>query len=371
MAIRWYIPANLVQCAANPLAILQMTAHTIDTISEFMLHAGTDYRVYDMGRGIELMDTQTFLDLENNKLPVPCPRAGQAWFAVVFWNKNLSQEQYIWFVKLPIDERSLVVQAARNQFLEAVVKALGSQLEKSAEKGGQMPENPFIFTPSQQQLADINAIIRRDLSLPARDGLSKAIEFVKNPTSDSWQELALQDISDLAAHIETDEIAAALNQNLAALPVQVLTALCSSFENSAYDDAFTDNLINLYSSAEYAEIQHMILRGLKGSQNTQKVSSFISKLLSDGEPDTECLVIIAGRHFRLLTDQTLLMSYFSKVIALDSSYQLFRGIYADLVQVPETRIGLLTLMRKQNLPADIANAIASLYQTVSPQKSTN
>jgi hypothetical protein len=25
-----------------------MTAQTIDTISEFMLHAGTDYRVYDM-----------------------------------------------------------------------------------------------------------------------------------------------------------------------------------------------------------------------------------------------------------------------------------------------------------------------------------
>jgi hypothetical protein len=351
--------------------MLQMTSHTIDTISEFMLHAGTDYRVYDMGRGIESMNTQTFLDLESNKLPVPCPRAGQAWFAIVFWNKNLSQEQYIWFVKLPIDERSLLVQAARNQFLEAVVNALGSQLEKSEEKGGQLPENPFIFTPSQQQLADINAIIRRDLNLPARDSLNKAIEFVKNPDSETWQALSLQDIADLAANIDTNEIAEALKQNLALLPVQVLTALCSSFENCTFDDEFTDSLLSLYRNAEYAEVQHMILRGLKGSKSEQKVRAFIDTLLKEGEPDTECLVIIAGRHFRLLSEQSLLMAYFSKLIELDNTYQLFRGIYADLVQVPETRIGLLTLMRKQDLPADIANAIASLYQSVSPQKSTN
>jgi hypothetical protein len=351
--------------------MLHMTAHTIDTISEFMLHAGTDYRVYDMGRGIELLDSQTFIDLENNSLPVPCPRAGNAWYAIVFWNKNLSQEQYIWFVKLPIDERSLIVQAARNQFLEAVVKALGSQLEKSAEKGGQLPENPFIFTPSQQQLADINAIIRRDLNLPAREGLSKAINFAKAPATQDWQELALQDIADLAAHLNEEKIAQALKENLAVFPVQVLTALCSSFENSQFDDALTDTLIDLFSTAEYAEIQHMILRGLKGSQSTQKVRHFISKLLNEGQPDTECLVIIAGRHFRLLNDEALLITFFSKIIALDSSHQLFRGIYADLVQVPETRIGLLTLMRKQDLPVDIANAIASLYQQVSPNKGAN
>ncbi len=345
-----------------------MTAQTIDTISEFMLHAGTDYRVYDMGRGIESMDSQQFIDIENNRLPVPCPRAGSAWFGIVFWNKNLSHDQYIWFVTLPIDERSLIVQAARNQFLEAVVTALGSQLEKNAEKGGKLPENPFIFTPSQQQLADFNAIIRRDLRLSTREGLKKAIAYVKNPTVLQWQDLALQDIADLAAHIEQEDIAQAVNKNLASMPVQVLTAFCSSLENARLDDALTEKLINLYQNAEYAEIQHMILRGLKGSVATEKVSTFITTLLTEGQPDTECLVIIAGRHFRLLNNEALLINFFTKIIALDPSAQLFRGIYADLVQVPSSRIGLLTLMRKSDLPKPIANAIAGLYQQVSQSK---
>jgi len=346
-----------------------MTAQTIDTISEFMLHAGTDYRVYDMGRGSESIDSQTFIELENNQLPAPCPRSGHAWFGIVFWNKNVGDEQYIWFLKLPIDERSLIIQAARNQFLETVVTALGSELEKSAEKGGQLPENPFIFTPSQQQLADINAMIRRDLRLSKRQGLSNAIAYIKNPAVNTWQDLALQDIADLAAHIEQDDIAQAVIQNLAALPVQVLTAFCSSLENTRFDDALTDQLIELFATAEYAETQHMILRGLKGSQCTHKVSTFINALLTHGQPDTECLVIIAGRHFRLLNDEALLITFCEKLIAHDPSYQLFRGIYSDLVQVPTSRIGLLKLMRRTDLPSPIANAIASLYQQVSPLKS--
>ncbi len=68
-----------------------MTAQTIDTISEFMLHAGTDYRVYDMGRGIESMDSQKFIELEKNQLPAPCPRTGHAWFGIVFWNKKITR----------------------------------------------------------------------------------------------------------------------------------------------------------------------------------------------------------------------------------------------------------------------------------------
>lgn len=348
-----------------------MTAQTIDTISEFMLHAGTDYRIYDMGRGIEHMPAQKFIDLENNLLPVPCPRAGHAWFGIVFWNKTLSHEQYIWFVKIPIDERSLLMQAARNQFLELVVSALGSELQNNASKGGKLPENPFIFTPSQQQLADFNAIIRRDLLLSARLGLSKALAYIKDPSSLPWEELALQDISDVAAHIKRKDILHALNRNLASMPVQVLTALCSSFENVSFDDELTEKLIALFGAAQYAEVQHMVLRGLKGSRSKSTVAEFIQQLLQNGQPDAECLVIIAGRHFRLLNDETLLMQFFEKVIEIDPSYQLFRGIYTDLVQVPDTRMGILTLMRNPNLPALISNAISHLYQEVSSLKSAS
>jgi hypothetical protein len=41
------------------------------------------------------------------------------------------------------------------------------------------------------------------------------------------------------------------------------------------------------------------------------------------------------------------------------------------VQVPASRMGLLKLMRKPDLPTPIANGIASLYKQVSKRKSTH
>jgi hypothetical protein len=348
-----------------------MTSQTINTISEFLLQAGTEYRVYDMGRGIEAIDSQHFLNLENNLSPVPCPRAGHAWYGIVFWNKQLSHEQYIWFVKLPIDERSLLIQAARNQFLECVVKALGQELENTREKGAQLPENPYVFTPSQQQLADFNAIIRKELMLSARLGLSKAIAYIKAPAVQKWEDLALQDIADLAVHLDRKDIEFAIHHNLMHLPVQVLTALCSSFENIEIDAVLTDKLITLFENAKYAEVQHMALRGLKLSTNKDLVSQFLNDLLSEGQPDTECLVIIAGRHYGLLAQEELLITYLLKVIETDESFQLFKGIYSDLVQVPETRFALLSLMRKADLPKPLSLAVASLYEGMADLKSAS
>ena len=42
-----------------------MSANGINSISEFLLHAGTEYKVFDLGRRLEPTDSQTFLEIEN------------------------------------------------------------------------------------------------------------------------------------------------------------------------------------------------------------------------------------------------------------------------------------------------------------------
>ena len=42
-----------------------MSANSINSISEFLLHAGTEYHVFDLGRRLEPTDSQTFLEIEN------------------------------------------------------------------------------------------------------------------------------------------------------------------------------------------------------------------------------------------------------------------------------------------------------------------
>ena len=58
----------------------------INTISEFLLQAGTDYRVFDMARGIRPIASQLFLEIESASVPAPYPRQQHAWFGILFFN---------------------------------------------------------------------------------------------------------------------------------------------------------------------------------------------------------------------------------------------------------------------------------------------
>ena len=48
-----------------------MNANSINSISEFLLHAGTEYIVFDMGRRLTALDNQAFLDIENGSTVAP------------------------------------------------------------------------------------------------------------------------------------------------------------------------------------------------------------------------------------------------------------------------------------------------------------
>ena len=159
----------------------------INTISEFLLQAGTDYRVFDMARGIRPLESQVFLEIENATIPAPFPRQQHAWFGVLFFNKKISDERYIWFVKLPLDEQGLVIGAARQQFLQIVVEALGQSLDKQNNPNNQLPENPFTFVPNQQQLADFNSIGRVELEIPLSEHLNLVEQYLATPERHDWR----------------------------------------------------------------------------------------------------------------------------------------------------------------------------------------
>ncbi len=132
----------------------------INTISEFLLQAGTDYRAFDMARGIRPLEPQLFLDIESAIVPAPYPRQQHAWFGILFFNKQMSHEHYIWFVKLPLDEQGLVIGAARQEFLKIVVEALGQTLDQQKKTNNQLPENPLTFVPNQKHLPNFNSTDR-------------------------------------------------------------------------------------------------------------------------------------------------------------------------------------------------------------------
>lgn len=354
-----------------------MSTHaSFGTLSEFLLQAGTEYFVIDVSRTRRIIDNQTFFDYESNKLPFDSPRQGFAWLCVVFWNKQVNQEHYIWFLKLPIDEQSLLQQAARDQFLHIVSQALGQQLQNVAHKEAQLPENPFIFTPNQQLLADCNTLIRDQLKLPTREGAKRALNYLQAPSVGNWSELSVQDISDLAIDIQSDRVQSAFIENLNMLAQPVCTCLFSSFEGLVLPEAIEKRLLDYHQQADKV-IAPMALRALASCRSNQ-VNGYVQTLISgDIALDTETLVVIAGRHWQALSPELSsksntakisapqvdwLAKYFEKVAQADDSYALFKGIFADMVQIPAIRVFLLAMLRQQGHCEALQLAITSLFE---------
>ncbi|MCC2618155.1 DUF3549 family protein [Aestuariibacter halophilus] len=335
----------------------------ITTISEFLLQAGTEYRVFDLGRGIRKIAAQDFLDMENARKPAPCPRQQHGWFGLVFWNKQLSEQQYIWFIKLPLDEQGLIMPAGRDQFMHIIVEALGAQLEHTEQKNGQLPENPFTFIPTQQQLADFNSISRVRLGLPASQHFNAALSYVQAPAQGNWHELAVQGLADVAARIGDEEVLAALCDNLPSLPATVRKSLLTSLENQPVPVRLAEVITHLLNaSPNDGALWSEGLRALAQSPCTGLVAQQIDAVL-EGElaRSLDVLIVIAGRLWHHL-DNTRLMRFLDAVAQLNQTTPgLFHGVYADLVQLPDLRAAMLGVLRDPNRSQVLSAAIGELF----------
>lgn len=333
---------------------------SIDTISEFLLHAGTDYRVFDMARGIRPVDSQVFLEIENSTIAAPYPRQQHAWFGILFFNKNTSKEQYIWFVKLPLDEQGLVISAGRRQFLEIVVEALGQQLDKENNPNNQLPENPFTFIPNQNQLADFNAKCRLSLDLGVSKHLEHVTRYLQAPEQHDWRTLSIQGIADFCAQIPQAEHQDLLMANFSQLATEMQTALCTSFENHVIPEKISHLLIDWATiNPNLAKIQSA-LRALSQAGNKAAVQAFIHQLLNNSMmPEPNILMLIGARHWHVLNESELLSLFINHLAECD--HELFVGLYSDLVQIPEIRDSLLGVLRWPEKSHNLTQAIGVLF----------
>lgn len=346
-----------------------MTEQQISSISEFLIHAGTDYRVFDMGRSIRSVGSQHFLDMENGRVIADFPRLQHAWFGLVFWDKTRSEQYFIWFVKLPVDEQGKIVSATRNHFLQIIVEALGAQLEQAEEKNGQLPDNPYTFTPNQQQLADFNSISRKTLNLAMSRHYTAAKAYLASPMVIDWQQVALQGLSDYVAQIDDPTHVNLLQQHWRHYPQAVQYSLLTAMENQAIEKPIV-GLIEQWLSDEATPAEHwqMGLRALCQSPATAEVSALLRRLLtSQWRHDHNILTVIAGRLWQHLDDESLLREYFDAVAQADPQHRLFKGVFTDLVQQPGLRQQCLAMLRWTDKSLELTQAVGSLFSQASQQ----
>ncbi|GGF84014.1 DUF3549 family protein [Alteromonas lipolytica] len=345
-----------------------MNSKSIHSLSEFLLHAGTDYRIFDLGRGVYPVSSQTFLDIENGQLCPPRPRQQHAWYAVVFWQSNPQAQRYIWFVKFPLDEQGLLIQASRNHFLQIIVDALGNQI--AGEQGSdELPDNPYTFVPSQQLMAQFSAIARHTLNDPKSEGLEQAGQYLQTPAIIDWQQLPVQAIADLAVGINEQQAKHIIN-HFDQFSAPFLETLFSSLESVSLPDSLNSFFIKKLQAlaADDAQKNTMlgILRALSTPEFNAELSQAINHLLNNvTQPDMHLLSVIAGRHDAQL--DTLTAQRFLEAAAkadADGAYkhELFIGLFTDLVQIPALRRTMLTLARAHQHNPVMQAPLAALFK---------
>jgi hypothetical protein len=333
----------------------------ISSISEFLLQAKTQYRVFDMGRGIRPVSDQTFLELENGILGAPNPRLQHAWFGLIFFSRELSSEHYIWFIKLPLDEQGLIITATRNHFLQIITDALGQQLEHNKNAKGCLPENPYSFLPNQQQLADFNSISRTALSLPPSAYYQQTMTYFKSPQQQDWQQVPLQGITDITALVQQKDTVTLIINSFHDLASPVRTHLLSSLENHIVDQRLSYFIIDwcMANFHQDAPLQHG-LRALSQSTQKEAVKSLLTNVLqSEHGSNINTMVLIAARHWQYFCDEDFLALYINLLAELDS--EIFISLYADLVQIPSIRPGILAVIRWPEKSPTLTRIIGQIF----------
>lgn len=335
---------------------------TIATISELLELSGAQYRVFDMGRKTTKLSKALFTKVELNQLPYPYPAQGHAFIALAFWQKQ-SIEPYLWFIKLPLDERGLLNQGARNHFIAIIIEALGSDLSVNPTQQQEelLKANPYHFTPAGYKLSGLNSILKVELKQAPSQYFEKAQQYFSGQLPwTQWQELGIQGLHDFAARINTDDNSTHLANNLARIPNQVLFPLCIALENYELSASLVEYFITARNASDDDEVKLHLARALSSSINHHNVRAMFQDLIEQGNLSAEWLITLSGRCWELFTDQNLLLCYL-ELLAKHDDKTLFPAIFKDLVAIPTIKPNIFVCMRLENRSEDLAKAIGSLF----------
>ena len=338
-----------------------MTA--IATISELLTLSNSQYRLYDIGRKITKITKDEFNKIEQNQLAYPYPSQTHAHLAIAFWQAKSSAQPYLWFVKLPLDERGLLNQGARNHFIAIIIEALGSDLsvDPTEQQEELLKSNPYHFTPAGYKLSALNSLLKTELKQPASMHYEAVQQYISGQHAwQQWHSLGLQGISDFAARLAHGDNLQQLIKHFQLLPKQVLLPLCTSLENQTLNHQLIDVIIARINQPIDEETQLHLLRALASSCDNEKVKQSITAILSQDSCSAELLITLSSRCWQALIDAKLLSQFMEQLATLDDQ-ALFSAIFKDLVAIPLLRPNIFSCMRSPERSAALGKAIGLLF----------
>jgi len=343
------------------------------TICEFLAQTGAQARYFDMGRRVTEISSDQMLAFEHAERPYHQPFLQAAWLGILFHypehDPNGAPEQHIWFLKLPLDERGRLQQAARDSFLHQIIETASLKKQGKLDDNEHIDDNPLGFAPREDRMAVFHAKVAQATDQPpsafyahARDYFSGSVGF------EQWRFVGLQGIADVVARIAENDNLLNLIAAIPQLPVTPFAALCSCLENDPLPPVLCAALAartHVALAENDAVAAAAGVRGLAHYDNHDHARDIIMTVLAHPlGRDVEVLAAITGRAWELLEGDALRRVFLENLAACPAGQQAFDGIMTDLMFMPRLREPLLADMRRPERSETLGHAIGAFFQSV-------
>ncbi|TKE97580.1 DUF3549 family protein [Vibrio kanaloae] len=344
---------------------------TIHTLTQLLKNSGCQYDIYDLGRRIQKIDNTLFSDVEQGKQPYPFPLQKQAHLAISYWNEH--KQPWIWFLKFKLDERGLLHQGDVGNFLKFVIEAMGTRLngDISEEQQQKLSNNPYTFKPSEDKMAVFHSQVRAGLDLATSQYYEHAQHYFTGELGwDNWKTVGLQGITDMCAHLGSQQNGVAIRKALNKLPSEPLYATLGALEHTQINDKLAQRLQDMAESEITSKEPDLFLlsalvRALSSAEQGITNNIINQVLASPRLSHQEVLIGLAGRSWHTLQDPAIAEQFLLR-LAQTGNQNLFNQLFADLVMIPTLRMVFLPLLNSNPSP-ELANALVELQQAAKAQ----
>jgi hypothetical protein len=354
-----------------------MNDNNISTITQFLEATGARLRFFDIGRRLEKIPRDRFLQFERTEIPYPYPLQQQAWFALVLENGESGSEHSIWFLRLPLDEQGKLLQAARDDFMHRLLERVGENLQAAKEGGvveAALEDNPYSFKPKEERMATFHSRLSRLLKQPPSKYYPHAREYFAGELGwDQWSFVGYQGIADMAARLDQEDNETTLTGAIPLLPGQPFQALCHCLENEMISIELTAALLErvkavLEENPADIGIPSAAIRGCARSRSQTLQLELVRTILeSEAGNHIEILAAISGRCWELLQQEELRLLFLERLAVNNAGQDAFNQCLSDLLFVPGMREPLLASVRNPNRSERLATAIGTLFQSFQQQ----
>ena len=340
----------------------------ISSLYQLVQFAGCDYCIFDVGRRVVEINKTTFEQFENGQLAYPYPIQSHAKFALVYWPMGQTDNPYIWFLNLPLDEESQIVPGSRNHFVAIIQEALGSDFAQQSDEQQQLPDNPYIKLPEQNKVALVNARIKDKFKREFSSLALSCLDFLQQEDKNNWQNLTVQGWADVLVQLANPKIQNLIQNEFWQLPTELQNQLIPILEHCELPRAFVNISTRQLEKEQNPAQQLAILRLLAGHCEQANIQNWLTSKIAEektAEQMLDLLLILGARCWVALKDPLLLTVYLEKIAELPANN--FEALFRDAIALPSLRRPILALMQNPNaLPKTrvaVTNMIKASYGT--------